>query len=238
MDSWGLTQRYLKALRCWDCDIWGLVRERDSQKMKKKIPVLLAVLSLMLTACGDTSKVDSILAKDNSSAAEISQADSKHEEISLNETDSAVIAEAEKLVSQYTADITPSAPDTSELENLNLSNGDIDIDLTTLTPNLIYSQVFDMVNEPDKYIGKKVRVTGSFAYTHDTTTDGDYFAVFIADAAACCQQGMEFVLTGEHKYPDDYPAIGDSITVEGIFNTYTENDWQYCQLKDAALQTA
>ncbi|SDB59115.1 hypothetical protein SAMN02910317_03119 [Ruminococcaceae bacterium FB2012] len=123
--------------------------------MKKKIPVLLAVLSLMLTACGYTSKVDSILAKDNSSAAEISQADSKQEEVSLNETDSAVIAEAEKLVSQYTADITPSAPDTSELEKLNLSNGDIDIDLTTLTPNLIYSQVFDMVNEPDKYIGKK-----------------------------------------------------------------------------------
>ena len=200
--------------------------------MKKLI--MLAAAALMLTSCGDTSKMDSIIAKDASKADDTSsQAD-----VSLNDIDSAVIAEAEKTASQYIIDSAPNALEAYGLDSMDLSDGDIDIDLTKLTPNLVYAQVFDMVNEPDKYVGKRVRARGNFAYTTDPQTGGEYFAVLIADAAACCQQGMEFVLAGEHKYPEDYPKVNSAITVEGIFGTYTENGWRYCQLKDAALETA
>ena len=198
--------------------------------MKKLI--ILAAAMLMLASCGDTSKMDSIIAKDASSADDTSsQAD-----VSLNDIDSAVIAEAEKTASQYIIDSTPNILEAYGLDSMDLSDGDIDIDLTMLTPNLVYAQVFDMVNEPDKYVGKKVRAKGNFAYTTDPKTGGEYFAVYIADAAACCQQGMEFVLAGEHKYPEDYPALDSTITVEGVFGTYMENGWRYCQLKDAALE--
>ena len=204
--------------------------------MKRTILTTAAVAAaLMLTACGSTSTVDSII------AGQSDEAESAADDVSLNDVDSAVIADAEKLASQYWADNSrgvSSVPERVDLDQLDLSNGDIDIDLTTLTPNLVYAQVYDMVNTPDKYIGKKVRARGNFAYTHDNATNGDYFAVFIADAAACCQQGMEFVLAGEHKYPDDYPESGTVITVEGEFNTYTENGWTYCQLKDSTMETA
>ena len=206
--------------------------------MKKLIP--LAAAALILASCGNTSTVDSILAKD-ASASSTDTSSAAENDVSLNAIDSAVIADAEKLASGYWADnnrSATSAPEQVDLDALDLSDGEIDIDLTKLTPNLVYAQVFDMVNSPEKYLGKKVRTAGTFSFTHDAVTNGDYYAVFIADAAACCQQGMEFVLTGEHKYPDDYPEIGAAITIEGEFNTYTENGWKYCQLKNATMTVA
>ena len=63
-----------------------------------------------------------------------------------------------------------------------------------------------------------------------------YFACIIADATACCSQGLEFVLAGEHIYPDDYPELGSEITVVGTFQTYEENGYMYCHLIDAELE--
>lgn len=63
-----------------------------------------------------------------------------------------------------------------------------------------------------------------------------YFSCIIVDATACCSQEIEFVLSGEHAYPDDYPEEGSEIVVQGIFNTYEENGYMYCQLKDAVME--
>lgn len=52
---------------------------------------------------------------------------------------------------------------------------------------------------------------------------------------ACCAQGMEFVLTDDYSYPNDYPREGDEITVTGVFDTYMEGDYMYCTLRDANL---
>ena len=46
----------------------------------------------------------------------------------------------------------------------------------------------------------------------------------IQDATACCAQGMEFVLTDEYSYPDDYPDEGSEITVMAVFDTYQEGN--------------
>ncbi len=53
----------------------------------------------------------------------------------------------------------------------------------------------------------------------------------IADAAACCAQGMEFILTD-----DTYPEMESDITVAGTFQTYMENGTQYCHLINAVLE--
>ena len=116
------------------------------------------------------------------------------------------------------------------------SSGDIDIDLTQMDSNMIYAQVADMVNNSDDYMGKKVKVTGQFSYYQET--DGrEFFAVLVNDATACCSQGIEFVLPGEHKYPDDYPSVGTTITVIGDFNYYKEDDYYtYVQLLNAEME--
>ena len=51
-----------------------------------------------------------------------------------------------------------------------------------------------------------------------------------ANNNACCSQGIEFVL--KHG---KYPTKGKTITVEGVFNTYRENGYVYCQLTDAKI---
>ena len=114
------------------------------------------------------------------------------------------------------------------------SSGDIDIDLTQLDSNMIYAQVYDMVYNGDNYLGKKVKVKGPFSYFKED--DGrEFFAVLVSDATACCSQGIEFVLAGDNKYPEDYPGIGKTITVTGEFNYYTEDYATYCQLLNAEM---
>ena len=89
--------------------------------------------------------------------------------------------------------------------------------------------------QTESYIGKTVKMKGIFAVYEDETTGQQYFACIIADALGCCQQGLEFILKGEHKYPDDYPTVDSEITITGTFETYTEGKFTYCRIKDAVM---
>lgn len=111
-----------------------------------------------------------------------------------------------------------------------------DVDLTQLNSQMVYAQVYDMVTKPEDYKGQKVRAKGPFSYFKDDQTGNEYFAVLISDATACCSQGIEFVLDGDHKYPDDYPAMDTEITVSGTFDYYKEGVNIYCQLLDAKIE--
>ena len=111
----------------------------------------------------------------------------------------------------------------------------IDVDLTKLSSTMVYSEVYNMMISPDNYIGKTVKMNGAFAYYEDPETKKQHFACIIADATACCSQGLEFILTGDHTYPNDYPELGSEITVTGTFEVYTESGFQYCGLVNATL---
>ncbi len=111
----------------------------------------------------------------------------------------------------------------------------IDVDLTALSSTMVYSEVYSMMAEPERYIGKTVKMDGLFAYYHDEATDNYYYACIIQDATACCAQGIEFVLTEEYSYPEDYPQVEDEICVVGVFDTYLEGGYTYCTLRNARL---
>ena len=111
----------------------------------------------------------------------------------------------------------------------------IDLDLTQFSGTVVYSQVYSMMMEPEVYVGQRVRIKGSLSCYKDSETGNEYFAALIADATACCAQGIEFVWAGEHAYPQDYPPLGTDITVTGIFNTFEEFGAEYIQLIDAEV---
>lgn len=100
---------------------------------------------------------------------------------------------------------------------------------------MVYSEVYNMKNAPGDYIGKTIKMTGQFVYYENPDTKDQYFACIIGDAMACCSQGLEFVVTGKHTYPDDYPELGSEITVSGTFELYGEGDNRYCRLVDAEM---
>lgn len=104
---------------------------------------------------------------------------------------------------------------------------DVDVDLTAMSSTMVYATVFEMMNTPEDYVGKTVRMRGWFttyeAYKSPQEIGksmGRYYSVLIDDATKCCQQGVEFVWKGEHVFPDEYPASGDDVTVAGLFETY------------------
>ena len=126
-------------------------------------------------------------------------------------------------------------PEVSEDTPVLSTTEGVDIDLTILSSTLVYSEVYNMMALPEEYIGKTIRMEGLFSYYHDDTTGKDYFACIIQDATACCAQGIEFELEGEHTYPDDYPEEGTIVKVEGVFDTYMEGENKYCTLRDAHM---
>ena len=121
------------------------------------------------------------------------------------------------------------------------SAGKVDVDLTVLSSTMVYSEVYNMLyNDPAYYLGKTVKARGEFSI-YQLVTDGVLqpdpvsYACIISYAAACCAEGMEFVLEGNYTYPDDYPELGAEITVIGEFQSYEENGMIWYHLVNARL---
>lgn len=204
--------------------------------MKKRIRIiaLIMMMAVCMTGCGnsDASKSGGSSTKSVNDVMneQISQAKKEEEAKEIQETESETDMEATK----------SSAEKESVIETQNETA--YDVDLTSLSSTMVYSEVNNMMMNPDEYLGKMVKMEGQFTIYQATDAEGNpindhiYFACVIADATSCCAQGIEFVLAGEHKYPEDYPEIGREITVTGTFGTYEEDGYRYCQLTEAELK--
>ena len=172
--------------------------------MKKIIAMMLGMV-ICLTACGDSSStkfesssitVEEVL-ENGMTEAELEASDSNNsEEKSSQEAESA---------SSATGTVNDSA---AEDKSTASGTEGIDVDLTVLSSTMVYSQVYEMVYFPENYVGQTVKMEGIYTHYHDDTTGKDYYACFIQDATACCAQGIEFELTDDYVYPDDYPEEG------------------------------
>ena len=178
----------------------------------KRIIVLLtaAALLLSLAACSGEASAD------QASSSEISGASS-------SDSSSVIDSALDQAKAPSSAEDNAAAPK---------SDG-VDVDLTTMSSTMVYSEVLNMQQAPEKYMGKTVKMQGPFSVTE--IDSNRYFACLIKDATACCSTGIEFELAGDYSYPDDYPAKDSEITVVGTFTTYMEGENKYLQLKDAKL---
>ena len=154
--------------------------------------------------------------------------DKENKETDDNQTPSSSVSQNQSMEKESVA-----APAASE--SVQSADG-IDVDLTKLSSTMVYSEVYNMLYTPDDYIGKTVKMKGAFAYYEDPETKERYFACIIADAMACCSQGLDFIPTGEYTYPDDYPELNAEITVTGTFEIYEKNGIKYCRLANAAIE--
>ena len=114
------------------------------------------------------------------------------------------------------------------------------VDLTVLSSTMVYAEVFAMMSSPEDYVGKTVKMQGIFSkgqlYAAGSLNDGGtVFACVIQDATACCAQGIPFELAGDYTYPQDYPELGDAITVVGTFEIHEQEGMEFCRLRDAEL---
>lgn len=138
-------------------------------------------------------------------------------------------------VNSNQAALKPAAEPASEPASGSAKAEGVDVDLTVLSSTMVYSEVYNMMMKPDDYKGKVIKMKGQYVPYLDEATGNRYFACFISDATACCSQGIEFCLTEDYSFPDDYPEEGDTICVEGTFDTYIEDGGLYCTLRNARL---
>jgi len=112
----------------------------------------------------------------------------------------------------------------SSLAGEKASANRIDIDLSRMSATMVYSMVFQMVTEPEKFVGKRVKMKGAFSSYYDEAVDRRFFGCVIKDALACCSQGLAFETATPRKYPKEYPSEGSSITIIGTFEYEKEED--------------
>ena len=187
--------------------------------MKKILACIICLtLAFGVTACGKASDKDS-----NGDTKIISDAKNKQENSKSN---------TKKEVSKKEVAGDAGKGKSSKSKSKTNSNK-IDVDLNNLNANVVYAQVFQMMTEPDKFIGKRIRMSGQFnvyaAQEGNPSGVTEYYAIIIADAQACCQQGIEFVWPG-HTYPEGFPEVKSNASVTGIFEVYEENGKKYCRL--------
>ncbi len=136
---------------------------------------------------------------------------------------------------EKTADIPQPAEETATQPEETEPADDNVIDLTRMGRNTVYAEISQMMMNPEEYAGKTIRVKGMFT----TAMDKDYntiFGCYIPDAAACCAQGLEFVLAEERIYPDEYPQENEWIILEGTF-TYEKNSYfTAAKIADATIE--
>ena len=111
----------------------------------------------------------------------------------------------------------------------------VDLDLSALSGTVVYAQVYNMMYEPEPYLGKMIRMAGYYNCFNDTERGIVYHACIIPDATACCAQGIEFVRYGEYSWPEDYPETGTGIVVTGRLEIYEEDGRKYLHLVDSEM---
>ena len=190
--------------------------------MKRLFCLLLAVcMTLSLCACGKDSE--------EGAGNDVSSSDEKSS------------ASAESIPTPKEQETPDEQQTPEEPEQTQTSADGVDVDLTVLSSTMVYSEVYNMLYyDQESYYGKTVKANGIFAI-YQMVVDGVTqpapvaYACIIADATACCAEGMEFVLEGDYTYPDDYPELGAEITVIGEFQSYEENGMTWYHLVNARL---
>ena len=99
---------------------------------------------------------------------------------------------------------------------------------------MIYSEIYNMMMEPEDYAGKTIRVQGLFS-TGDGKDGELIFGVIVPDATACCVQGIEIRREGDYVWPDDYPENGEPIVVQGVLSYEKEEYTTWLALENAEI---
>ena len=191
--------------------------------MKKLVSLALCtVIALLAAGCGSSG-----------SAAD------KAAQSSKGKTVSDVLSQAQSSQQDATDNVPPIATqvDPSKLTYPELEY-EADLDLTTMSSTMVYSEVSNMIKTPSNYMGKRIKINGTFDVYTDIKTKTFYYSCIVQDATARCKSGIEFSPKAKMTYPDDFPTVNTPITVGGVFETYKEGDTTYLRLKNAEIAIA
>jgi zinc transport system permease protein len=109
----------------------------------------------------------------------------------------------------------------------------IDVDLTKVNTNMVYVQVFYMMQKPEDYNGQTIRLPGVCTIMKNRVTQQRTYNCNVLDGTGCCAKMIPFKLADANAA---YPKSGEAITVTGKFQIVTENDKTFGVLNDAVVE--
>ena len=101
------------------------------------------------------------------------------------------------------------------------------MDLTGLSQTLVEAQYEHILANSADFLGKTIRVIGTYFPLYMAQYDTTYHYVIIVFGDECCQLGFEFKRDGDYVVPDDYPAMNTLIEVTGVLDRYEERGISY-----------
>ena len=205
----------------------------------RRIVLVLTLLNLiLLSACAKGKYASNKLADKNNKVANGVNEQIKKEESKVNTNNSKVDETKESISETRESNATGSSNKGNETTD-KAKDTSVDYDLTTMNSDMVYASVYQLMVDPETYVGKTFKMQGTYYSTFYEPTNKYYHYVIIEDAAACCAQGLEFVWgDGSHVYPDEYPANESRVEVSGTFETYKEGEDErlYCRIVNATMR--
>ncbi len=108
------------------------------------------------------------------------------------------------------------------------------LDLSLLNDTMAYSQLINIIKEPDEYLGTPIIVKGIYTAPFNGFSHQYNYTVTIQDNTQCCAQGIEFIMKEEGDL-DKLPPEGEMVKISGVLELFEEGKHSYCIISDAAV---
>ena len=129
-------------------------------------------------------------------------------------------------------EVTQEAVDTEAEEHVD------EIDLTVMSPTMLFAEVVNMTRTPKKYDGATVTLRGGLMILAvDLETGVGSYSCYVEDATKCCQRGIGFTI--DRPLEDTSILVeGTEVIIRGTFEIYEMGGRNFVRIADCDIWLA
>ena len=129
-------------------------------------------------------------------------------------------------------EVTQEAVDTEAEEHVD------EIDLTMMSPTMLFAEVVNMTRTPKKYDGATVTLRGGLMILAvDLETGVGSYSCYVEDATKCCQRGIGFTI--DRPLEDTSILVeGSEVIIKGTFEIYEMGGRNFVRIADCDIWPA
>ena len=99
---------------------------------------------------------------------------------------------------------------------------------------MAFATVSHILTNPETYLGKKIKVRGSYTSSYNEEESKQYHSMVIEDMG-CCTQNFAFKRENNSSSPEEYPEENTLIEAVGIFAKCEEAGYDFYYLSVSTL---
>ena len=129
-------------------------------------------------------------------------------------------------------EVTQEAVDTEAEEHVD------EIDLTMMSPTMLFAEVVNMTRTPKQYDGATVTLRGGLMILAvDLETGVGSYSCYVEDATKCCQRGIGFTI--DRPLEDTSILVeGSEVIIKGTFEIYEMGGRNFVRIADCEIWPA